>query len=169
MAEVTPSDVEAVLNYWGSSREHVLSILQDLQRRSPRHFISQDVANQVAQRLDTPPAHVYELITFYEMLHSHPHGRHIVEICESTPCYFHGGRELQKAAMDRLGIEMNSQTPDGEIALDTVPCFGRCAGSPAIKVDDRVFQHITPAELHSLIAQLANTTSSADEEAAQYV
>lgn len=156
MPDPTRAEVDEILARWDHSREHILSILQEAQRLSPEHHISQETATQVAAGLGMTPTAVYEIVTFYHMLHAEPHGRHHVEICESTPCYFQGGRALETAAAERLGIAPDTVTADGAVCLETIPCFGRCATAPNVKIDGTVHHRVSPAVLRGLIDRLVS-------------
>ncbi|CAM2971171.1 NADH-quinone oxidoreductase subunit NuoE family protein [Propionibacterium acidifaciens] len=154
MTDPTRDEVAGILERWGHSREHILSILQDVQHACPEHYVGREAAAQVAADLGMTTTGIYEIVTFYHMLHPEPHGRHHVEICESTPCFFQGGRALQDVAAERLGVAVDEVSPDGAVCLETVPCFGRCASAPNVKIDGRVHHRVSPAALRGLVDRL---------------
>ena len=169
MTDPTRDEVDEILARWDHSREHVLSILQDIQHASTEHYVSREAAAQVAADLGMTTTAMYEIVTFYHMLHASPHGRHRVEICESTPCYFQGGDALQGAAAERLGIAMDEVTEDGALRVETVPCFGRCASAPNIRVDGAVHHRVSPAALRSLIDRLVSDDLAEQGQVSQHV
>ncbi|WP_316670341.1 NAD(P)H-dependent oxidoreductase subunit E [uncultured Propionibacterium sp.] len=169
MTDPTRDEVAGILARWDHSREHILSILQDIQHVSSEHHVSQEVAAQVAADMGMTPTAVYEIVTFYHMLHAVPHGRHRVEICESTPCFFQGGDVLQRTAAEQLGVAVDEATPDGAVRVETVPCFGRCATAPNVKIDDRAHQRVSPAALRGLIDRLVADDRAEQDRVSRHV
>lgn len=169
MTDPTRDEVDEILARWDHSREHILSILQDIQHVSPEHYVSRPAAAQVAEDLGMTVTAMYEIVTFYHMLHATPHGRHSVEICESTPCYFQGGDALQSTAAGRLGIAMDEVTEDGALCVETVPCFGRCATAPNVRIDGTVHHRVSPAVLRDLIDRLVAGDRAGQGQAGRHV
>ena len=99
-------------------------------------YLSPAVQKLAARRLGVPPARAEEVATFYVMFHTHPQGRHLVEICTSVSCSLTGGERLFRHLEAKLGVGNGGTTPDGKITLREVECLGSCGTGPAALVDE---------------------------------
>ena len=57
-----------------------------------RGWISEPAIGEVAEVLDLTPAYVKGVVTFYTMYHTHPVGRHFIQVCTTSPCNICGER-----------------------------------------------------------------------------
>ncbi len=99
-------------------------------------YLSPTVQKLAAQRLGVSPARAEEVATFYVMFHTHPQGRHLVEICTNVSCSLTGGDRIFEHLKAKLGVENGGTTPDGRITLREVECLGSCGTAPAALVDE---------------------------------
>ena len=53
-------------------------------------WVSPDVVDFVARKLDLPPAHVQGVVTFYSLFNQKPVGKHQVWVCRTLPCALRG-------------------------------------------------------------------------------
>ena len=70
-------------------------------------------------------------------------------------CALMGAEELMHHAEKRLGIKAGSTTPDGLITLEHAECQAACTEAPCLQVNYRYRFKMTPAELDTLIDDLA--------------
>jgi len=97
--------------------------------------ISLDAAREIAAVLELQPVDVMEVVTFYNMFHDRPQGRHHAYVCTNLPCSLRGARTLLKQIEAHLGVEAGETTPDGRITLGHEECLGACAYAPMMRVD----------------------------------
>ncbi len=64
-----------------------------------RGWISPGAMAEVAQVLGLTPAYVRGVVTFYTMYHTHPVGRHFIQVCTTSPCHLCGSDEVLKALL----------------------------------------------------------------------
>ena len=76
-----------IIEECGGDKEHLLSILIEIQRECRRNYINEASARVVAEKLDIPLVQLYDILTFYAMLETKPRGRYIIEVCNNAPCY----------------------------------------------------------------------------------
>jgi NADH-quinone oxidoreductase subunit E len=100
-------------------------------------YLSPAVQKLAAQRLGVSPARAEEVATFYVMFHTHPQGKHLVEICTNVSCSLTGGDRIFEHLKAKLGVENGGTTPDGRITLREVECLGSCGTAPAMLVDEQ--------------------------------
>src|SRR4029077_9054044 len=67
-------------------------------------FVSDEMIEEIAKRLDLHTVQVEETLEYYSMLHRKPMGKHHVQICTNVACMLRGGAELLEAAKKRLEI-----------------------------------------------------------------
>ena len=73
-----------IIEECGGDKEHLLSILIEIQRECRRNYINEASARVVAEKLDIPLVQLYDILTFYAMLETKPRGRYIIEVCNSA-------------------------------------------------------------------------------------
>ena len=100
-------------------------------------YISPAVQALTADRLGTSPARAEEVATFYVMYHTHPVGRHLVEVCTNVSCSLTGGQRIFAFLKKKLGVENGGTTADGRITLREVECLGACGTAPAMLLDEK--------------------------------
>ena len=62
-----------------------------------RGWISPAAMAEVAEVLGVTPAYVRGVVTFYTMYHTHPVGRHFIQVCTTSPCHLCGHHPLEAA------------------------------------------------------------------------
>jgi hypothetical protein len=89
------------------------------------------------------------------MYHFEPHGRYVIQVCEGLSCHLAGGAEdLAAYLSDHLGIAEGETTADGLFTLQTVQCLAACGSSPAMRVNDTLYDHLTTAQVDLILTQL---------------
>lgn len=99
-------------------------------------WISVEVMDYVALRLELPPSKVLTTATFYTMYNKQPVGRCHIQVCTTLSCAFRGGPELIEKLEDRLGIRVGETTPDGYYTLSEVECLASCGSAPMFQLTD---------------------------------
>ncbi len=117
-------------------------------------YITDEMVNEIAGRLDLRPVQVEETLAFYSMLRRKPMGKHHVQVCTNVACMLRGGTELLAHAKKRLEIGHKETTPDGVFSLEEVECIGACTGAPAIQVNYDFYENVTPRNFDRMIEEL---------------
>ncbi len=99
-------------------------------------YCSPAVQKLAADRLGVSPARAQEVATFYVMFHTHPQGRHVVDMCTSVSCCLTGADRIFEHLRAKLGVGAGETTPDGRITLREAECLGSCGTAPAMLVDE---------------------------------
>ncbi|MDR1041452.1 MAG: NAD(P)H-dependent oxidoreductase subunit E [Deltaproteobacteria bacterium] len=131
--------VRDILDGHRNDPQQIIAALLDIQEASGTSHVERRWAALTAGALNVPDSRVHEVLSFYSMFSEKPRGRHVAEVCQSSPCLFSGGRELMGWLREALGIEEGETTPDGEVTLEVSGCCGRCAGSPALMVGEEAY------------------------------
>jgi len=117
-------------------------------------YVSQEVIDEVARRVDIRPIEVVEVIGYYSMLHRKPLGKYNVQVCTNISCMLRGADEMYEHACKKLGIKHNQTTPDGLFSLEEVECMGACCGAPAMQVNYDFHENLTPEKFDAVIEEL---------------
>lgn len=143
--------VEAAIKEHGTSREELIPILNDINRKIG--YLPQEALEEVSRRLRLAKSQVFAVTTFYRMLSTKPRGRHVIQFCESAPCHVVGGREVWETLQDTLKISEDETTPDGKWSLVTTSCLGICGVGPVIVIDDDIYGNVTPEQIPDILAR----------------
>jgi len=118
-------------------------------------YLSPEAIQQTAQRLGLTPTEVYETATFYGMFRTQPVGRYLLQVCRGLCCWLEGSDRLVDFITAKLGIRPGETTADGLFTLQTVECLASCGTSPTMRVNDELYEDLTPDKVDRLLDQLA--------------
>ena len=113
--------------------------------------VTEELIEEVAQRIGVTPLQVNEVITYYSMLHKKPLGKYHVQVCTNISCLLHDGDVLYEHAREKLGIGHKEVTADGQFSLEEVECVGACSWAPAIQVNYDFHHYVSPEMLDQII------------------
>jgi NADH-quinone oxidoreductase subunit E len=156
MARLTAENVQRarqLISLYPESRSALIPILHVAQEQDG--WLTPDGMAHVAELLGLEPAEVYGTASFYDMLFTHPVGRHLVSICTNLACLLNGAGELLEHAESRLGIAAGGTTADGEFTLEEVECIAFCGAAPCLAVNWRFFGDVTNDDFDRLVDDLA--------------
>lgn len=145
-------EIEQLVEEYGRSRSSLLPILQDIHRK--HKYIPDFAQQEVARLLDIHPVEVYSVITFYSFLNTNPKGRNIVRLCQTITCDMAGKTGVAKALQRELGIKFGETTKDNKFTLEYVNCLGLCDQGPAVLINERVYQKVTPEKAVQILCEV---------------
>ena len=117
-----------------------------------RGWISETSIAEVAEVLGLTPAYVKGVVTFYTMYHTHPVGRHFIQVCTTTPCHLCGAAGVVQALLKESGCgELGATSPDGRFTVIEVECLGACGFPTPVLIDDDFQENITPERVSGLL------------------
>jgi NADH-quinone oxidoreductase subunit E len=118
-------------------------------------YLTRDAVQRVASRLGLPLTEVYSMASFYSLYRTKPVGRYVLQVCEGLSCHLVGGAEsLVDYLRQKLGVEAGQTTKDGLFTLETVQCLASCGTSPAIRVNDSLYENMTAEKVDELLETL---------------
>ncbi|HUW09882.1 MAG TPA: NAD(P)H-dependent oxidoreductase subunit E [Anaerolineae bacterium] len=119
-------------------------------------FLSDEAMQRVAERLALPLKDVYSTASFYSLYRMEPAGRYTIQVCTGLSCQLAGGADtLAEYIEHKLGIGDGETTDDGLFTLQTVECLASCGTSPALRINDELYENMTPDKVDRLLDQLA--------------
>jgi len=118
-------------------------------------WLSPDAIQRVADRLGLTPGRVKSTASFYTMFKLEPQGKFHIQVCEGLSCYLVGGAEpILEHISHLLRIKPGETTPDGKFTLEVVQCLAACETAPALRVNDELYEHVSPQSIDALIERL---------------
>ena len=118
-------------------------------------WVSRAAMDVIAGMLDMAPIRVYEVATFYTQYNLKPVGKHLIQVCRTTPCWLRGSDALTETCKTKLGIGMKETTSDGKFTLMEVECLGACVNAPMVQINDDFYEDLTPETLGKVLDELA--------------
>ncbi len=117
-----------------------------------RGWISEPAIGEVAEVLDLTPAYVKGVVTFYTMYHTHPVGRHFIQVCTTSPCNICGSEDVVRALLVATGCgELGATSPDGRFTVIEVECLGACGFTTPVLIDDDFIESVTPENVPGIL------------------
>jgi len=116
-------------------------------------YLPEEVQLFVGEKLDVPVSKVYGVISFYSYFTTEPRGEHVVNICMGTACFVRGSANVLAEFEKELGIKTGETTADGKFTIEVLRCVGACGLAPVVTINDRVYGHVTAAEVKKILAE----------------
>ena len=126
----------------------------DLAQRYSDGWLPEQVIEAVADFLDLAPARVYGVVTFYDLFHQRPVGRHRIRVCTNLSCALRGANEILDTVRTELEVAEDEVTDDGRCSFVHFECLGACEQAPMMMVDDDYHGHLTPAKVRGVLEDL---------------
>ena len=146
-------EVQALRRSYPDERSAVLPALRLAQERHGG-WLSEAALREVAEALETTPAYCESIASFYDMFHTEPVGRHLVEVCTNVSCALSGAQDVVERFERELGIRAGETSDDGTFALGTIECLGGCGWATVIAIDDRQRVGVSPEDVPALVEEL---------------
>jgi len=108
----------------------------------------------VAALLELAPAKASGVVSFYDMFHDKPVGRHRIRLCTNLSCQLRGAEQLAELMRRELGVDAGAVTPDGRCSWVPFECLGSCDTAPMAMIDDDYHENLTPDRLRRLLSEL---------------
>ncbi len=117
-------------------------------------FISEKMISILAEKMDLTRVEVYSVVTFYSMFTLKKHGKYVIRMCLSFPCYLKGSRTIFNAIKKELKIENGETTKDELFSLEGVSCLGLCDKAPAMLINDKSYGNLTAEKAVDIVRKL---------------
>lgn len=136
-------EIDAIFDKYERDPSRLVNILLDIQEIVPKQYIPKEIASYVEHELDVPASRVYDVISFYAALSTTPRADYVIQVCDSVVCKVVGNEPLKQTLESIFGIKIGEITQDSKYALEYTPCFGACDIAPAMRLNGKVYGHLT--------------------------
>lgn len=117
-------------------------------------WLPDEAIEAVARELKLTPAKVYGVVTFYDLYHQKPVGRHRLRVCTNLSCALRGAEEILERLHDELGVGEGEVTSDGRASFVHFECLGACEQAPMMMVDDDYHGNLTADDVRRIVSEL---------------
>jgi NADH-quinone oxidoreductase subunit E len=147
---------EIMARYPTSNQQSAVMPLLHLAARQHNGWIPTAAMDCIAEMLQMPNIKVYEVANFYTMYNKQPTGKHLVQVCRTTPCWLRGASDITEACKKHLKIDLGETTADEEFTLIEVECLGACVNAPMVQINDDYYEDLTPETMTEILQNLKN-------------
>ena len=160
--KISMERVAEIIDFYECKVSNMIAILQDVQ--AEYKYLSPEVLELVAEKLNIGVAKVYSVATFYENFSLEAKGKYIIKVCDGTACHVRKSQPIYDAIRENLQLEGKQKTSsDGLFTLETVACLGACGLAPVVTVNDEVHAKMTPEKVIELLDQLRKEDADSDD------
>lgn len=114
-------------------------------------YLPLDIQAEVAELFDIAPNEVNAVVSFYDMFHDEPVGKHLLHVCKNLSCMLRGGDELLQKLCHRLQVKPHETTADGEFTIIPSECLAACDRAPMMLVDEKVVGPVKDEDIDNIL------------------
>jgi len=146
---------ELLAKYPAQYKKAAMLPLLHLAQQQNDNWLPLAAMHEVARILEVPRMRVFEVATFYTMYNRRPVGKHLVQVCGTTPCELCGASRVMHAMLEEAGVEhVGDTSKDGLFTVVEVECAGACVNAPVAAINDDYYEDLTPETARVLIRKL---------------
>ena len=108
----------------------------------------------LADKLDIRITDVWEVATFYSMIHIEPIGKYHIQVCRTLSCKIMGADKITAHCAKRLGIKPGGTTADKRFSLSEVECLGSCGTAPMFQIGFDYHENLTIEKVDQILDSL---------------
>ena len=146
------AEIDRHLAKYPVKRSAILPLMFIVQRE--RGYLDPPGVAYLAKRLSLRITDIWEVATFYSMLHTEPVGKYHIQICKTLSCKIMGAGKITKHCADKLGIRAGETRADGRFTLSEVECLGSCGTAPMFQVNFDYHENLTPEKVDQILDSL---------------
>lgn len=151
---VSKDKVEEILHKYDHRTDSLVPILMDAQDICDDHYVDEETQKFIAQKLNLTYVDVYEVSSFFSAINKTSKGKYHIQLCDSSVCRINKKDIIEDYLEKTLGIVVGETSPDNMFTLEHTACFGACDISPAIRINKKVYGHLTIQKLKHLLEDL---------------
>jgi NADH-quinone oxidoreductase subunit E len=84
----------------------------------------------------------WEVATFYTMFNLEPVGKHLVQVCTTTPCWLRGSDEVVAACKKHIHEKPHTTSADGKFTWMEAECLGACVNAPMMQIGNDTYEDL---------------------------
>ena len=124
-------------------------------------YLPYEVQSEVANLFGLDPNEVNAVVSFYDMFHEKPVGKHILHVCKNVSCMLRGADSLIDNLCHKLNVKPHGITQDGEFTVIPSECLGACDRAPMMIVDDHVVGPVKDTDIDNILTEAKKTKGHA--------
>ncbi len=112
-----------------------------------------EVQKVISEKLNTPLAEIYGVVTFYSQFTLEPKGEYLISVCLGTACYVRGAQQLIDKISEMTNVSVGTTSPDGKFSLEATRCIGACGLAPVLTVNEDVYGRLTVNDIPGIMSK----------------
>ena len=117
-------------------------------------WLSEPAIRYVADFLSLPYIRALEVATFYTMFNLSPVGKHLVQVCTTTPCWLRGSDAVVAACRKVIGKGPHEVSDDGTLSWMEVECLGACVNAPMMQIGKDFYEDLDGEKTEAILTAL---------------
>src|SRR5579871_3031232 len=117
-------------------------------------WVTRPMIEEIGRMLGMPFMRVLEVATFYTMFNLHPVGRHLVQVCTTTPCWLRGSDDVVAACKKHIASRPATISSDGIFSWMEVECLGACVNAPVMQIGKDYYEDLDGPRTEVILAAL---------------
>ena len=146
-------EVDELLTHYPTKRAALIPVLWVCQRQ--HGWVSPEIIEWVAERLELSTAQVKGVVTFYTMFFQEPVGENVNWVCRTLSCDLRGGKMVQEHLEERLGCKAGGTSKDGKFTLLKAECLAACGQAPMVQINDDYFENLDLDQVDAILDRYA--------------
>ena len=114
-------------------------------------WVTKPMIEAVAHQLGLAYIRVLEVATFYTMFNLAPVGRHLVQVCTTTPCWLAGSDDVVAVCKKQIAVAQNTISTDGIFSWMEVECLGACVNAPVLQIGKDFYEDIDGPKTEAIL------------------
>ena len=133
---------KVIAKYPKDKQQSAVMALLYIAQKQNSNWIPLAAMKCIGRYLDMPYIKVYEVATFYSMYNLAPVGKHLIQICTTTPCMIRGAYKLVEACKEKISENENELSKDNSCSWTEVECLGACVNAPMMQINDDYYEDL---------------------------
>lgn len=143
------AEIDLHLAKYPVKRSAILPLMFIVQRE--RGYLDPPGVSYLANRLSLRITDIWEVATFYSMLHLKPIGKYHIQICKTLSCKIMGEGKITDHVCQKLGIKPGETTADGKFSVSLVECLGSCGTAPMFQINFDYHENLTAEKVDEIL------------------
>ena len=115
-------------------------------------WVTRPMIEEVGRMLGMPYIRVLEVATFYTMFNLHPIGKHLVQVCTTTPCWLRGSDDIVATCKKHIDPEQGATSADGVFSWVEMECLGACVNAPMVLIDKDPYEDLDAEKMEKILS-----------------
>ena len=146
------AEIDRHLAKYPVMRSAILPLMFIVQRE--RGYLDPPGVSYLANRLNLRITDIWEVATFYSMIHITPIGKYHIQVCKTLSCKLLGADKITRHCAEKLGIKVGETTADGRFSLSEVECLGSCGTAPMFQINFDYHENLTTEKVDQILDSL---------------
>ena len=149
------AEIDELITHYPQKRSASVMVLHAMQEQFG--YISRQAVEWIATKLSLQPINVYELVTFYPMLHRRPVGKYHLRVCRTLSCALGGAYQLYDHVCEKTGLDPQAHGPqtsaDGKYTIEFVECLASCGTAPVMMCNGAFHEGVSAARADEILRE----------------